>query len=345
MNYAQLQQQIVNRLDQRTDLQQIIYDFSQLRLNYWSAYFFYTSDVADTSITTTPGQYIYSYPRGIRNVKRIRLLIPGNNQAYTTLTAILTLPSATIAVGSTQAFTHTGALTIYGQVVNYTGVTPTSFTGCTGGSGTLGVGTGVSQIAPSTTTTAEVTLPVAAVPVNSVVGFLPAGVISLAGNQVTYTTTDATDFLGCLGGQQGAMIPAGTLVQQIYGVWYPLRVYSYLRLLDMDPLAPPNRSLPYAWAPFGLTFRLFPAPASQYLLEITGNQSPAIPTMDQDDNFWTEDAASLIINDTCSEVYAAYLHNPERADYYRQLAGRDKSQLMKTGWDINMKPRIVKFHW
>lgn len=344
MNYSQLQQQIVNRLDQRTDLQQVIYDFSQQRFAYWSGYFFFGSNVVDTSITTNPGQYFYNYPLGLRNIKRIRILIPGNNQAYTILTAPLTLPSATIAVSTTISFTNTGTLTIAGQIVSYTGKTPTTFTGCTGGSGTVGVGTGVSQVYPSTTTTAQVTLPVAAIPVVSVIGFLPSGMINLGGTQVSYGSTDATDFLGCIGGAQGAIIASGTLVQQIYGIWYDLTQIGYGRLLDLDPLAPPNRSLPFAWAPFGLQFRLFPAPASQFILEITGNQSPAIPINDQDDNFWTEDAANLIINDVCAEIYGAYLHNPERSEGYRMMAGREKSRLMKTGWDLK-GPRIVKSYW
>lgn len=73
----------------------------------------------------------------------------------TTLTASVTLPAGTILVaataGSTGNFPPTGTLSIQpvgpisypGQVVTYTGKTATSFTGCTGGTGTFPAGSNV----------------------------------------------------------------------------------------------------------------------------------------------------------------------------------------------------------
>lgn len=70
----------------------------------------------------------------------------------TYLTVSATLPTSTITVVSTgrpltgpvtTPFPATGTLNIGGQIVNYTGITTNTFTGCTGGTGTFGVNTPV----------------------------------------------------------------------------------------------------------------------------------------------------------------------------------------------------------
>jgi hypothetical protein len=66
----------------------------------------------------------------------------------TTLSAAVTLPSATIQVASTAGFTTSGTLTIRNQTVNYTSRTTTTFTGCSGGTGSFGAGTEVVQRSP-----------------------------------------------------------------------------------------------------------------------------------------------------------------------------------------------------
>lgn len=75
--------------------------------------------------------------------------------ASTTLTDLVTLPAATLyvvaAAGGTSNFPPVGKLSIQvagpvaypGQVITYTGKTPTSFTGCTGGAGTFPTGSQV----------------------------------------------------------------------------------------------------------------------------------------------------------------------------------------------------------
>ena len=81
---------------------------------------------------------------------------PTKAQAYptgvsTTITAAsngATLPQATINVGGTGGFATSGqiAITLAGgvvQIVTYTGTTPTTFTGCTGGVKTLATGNSV----------------------------------------------------------------------------------------------------------------------------------------------------------------------------------------------------------
>jgi hypothetical protein len=56
-----------------------------------------------------------------------------HQDGYTTLTANINSSVTTIAVASTTGFPTTGTLLIDAELINYTGVTPTSFTGCTRG--------------------------------------------------------------------------------------------------------------------------------------------------------------------------------------------------------------------
>lgn len=62
----------------------------------------------------------------------------------TTLNGAQTLPSTTITVNSTQGFPGAGTLLIGSQTVTYTGITSTTFTGCSGGTGAQSSGTSVS---------------------------------------------------------------------------------------------------------------------------------------------------------------------------------------------------------
>src|ERR1700722_4473903 len=151
MNFSQLQKTIIGRLDNRTDLQSVVGTYVQGRIAYWSNYFFYSSDVIDTSITTAAGVAFYNLPNGMRSIRKMRLLIPGNNQAYTTTTGgNITPPAATISVGTTAGFPVNGTLLIGGsQTVTYTGSIPNAFTGCSGGSGLVINGTSITQVQPT----------------------------------------------------------------------------------------------------------------------------------------------------------------------------------------------------
>lgn len=70
-------------------------------------------------------------------------LDPPRSLARTTTT--ITLPVATIPVDSTAGFDARGTIRVEGQEVDYTGLTSTSFTGCTGGTGTVTTGGRVAQ--------------------------------------------------------------------------------------------------------------------------------------------------------------------------------------------------------
>jgi Tfp pilus assembly protein PilE len=61
----------------------------------------------------------------------------------TTTTSSVTLPASTIPVVSTSGFSTSSTISVGGQTVSYTGVTATSFTGCTGGTGTIASGSTV----------------------------------------------------------------------------------------------------------------------------------------------------------------------------------------------------------
>lgn len=66
-------------------------------------------------------------------------------QNDTTSTGSHTLPVATVNCVDTTGFTPTGSINFGGQTVAYTGVTATTFTGCSGGAGTFGAGTLIFQ--------------------------------------------------------------------------------------------------------------------------------------------------------------------------------------------------------
>lgn len=65
------------------------------------------------------------------------------NASSTTLTSPVTLPAAVIPVTSTTGFSAVGKILIGGQVVSYTGTSPTTFTGASGGVGTFAATTPV----------------------------------------------------------------------------------------------------------------------------------------------------------------------------------------------------------
>jgi len=108
------------------------------------------------------------------------------------------LPQATINVASTTGFPTSGyiyVLTTTGyQPVTYTGTTGTSFTGCSGGTGTMTTGNPV------------------------FISFAQTGsftIMTSTGNQiVSYTGTTATTFTGCSGGT-GAMTTGNTILSPI----------------------------------------------------------------------------------------------------------------------------------
>lgn len=127
--------------------------------------------------------------------------VASTTTASTTITIAsngVSLPTGTINVTSTTGFPSGGYLNVVTtagtQLVLYTGITATTFTGCTGGIGSMTTGGAIS------------------------IGFPGSGTINVttdAGNQlVTYTGTSGTTFTGCTGGT-GTMSTGGAVYAPI----------------------------------------------------------------------------------------------------------------------------------
>lgn len=132
-----------------------------------------------------------------------------NSQTFTNAAATViaagsdgqSLPQSTINVTSTTGFPASGTMYVTTsdgvQIVKYSGTTATTFTNCTGGTGTMTAGF-------TTTANSGQTLPVATINVTSTAGFPTSGtiyVVTTVGPQtVTYTGVTPTSFTGCSGG-------------------------------------------------------------------------------------------------------------------------------------------------
>ena len=64
---------------------------------------------------------------------QLTITLPASAQTKTS--GVQVLPVATLTVDSTTGFDASGSIYVGGSLVTYTGVTPTTFTGCSGGSG------------------------------------------------------------------------------------------------------------------------------------------------------------------------------------------------------------------
>jgi len=70
-------------------------------------------------------------------------VVIGGGARATKINAMATLPAATITVLSTAGWPPSGSFAVDGQSVTYQGLTATTFTGCSGGTGTVNVGDAV----------------------------------------------------------------------------------------------------------------------------------------------------------------------------------------------------------
>lgn len=152
----------------------------------------------------------------------------------------ITLPSGTIPVASTAGFTSSGQISFYTavgsnvyalQTVTYTGTTPTSFTGCTGGTGTIFI----YATYPSPTLITQTT----ASPVNIANWVAPPGVKWVwvtgcgggggggSGASVSSTNNAYPLFTWCLAGGGGggqAAVTSTHVVAVTPGVSYPISI-------------------------------------------------------------------------------------------------------------------------
>lgn len=95
-----------------------------------------------TTLGTGVGAQILVGPRSSESSSGYQLLYERERGFYpsTTLTGSTTLPTATITVASTSGAPTSGQCLIGGRQVTYLGVTGTTLTGCTGGTGTFAPG-------------------------------------------------------------------------------------------------------------------------------------------------------------------------------------------------------------
>lgn len=77
------------------------------------------------------------------------LAMIAGDSPQTSLNGSHTLPQATITVLDTTDFASSGTFYLHDQLITYTGKTSTTFTGCSGGTGTFGTGAFISPPAPT----------------------------------------------------------------------------------------------------------------------------------------------------------------------------------------------------
>jgi len=154
-------------------------------------------------------EFAYSLQSG----QHLDLAVSANS---TTVAAAVNLPQTTITVASTEGFESTGDIVVDGQTIAYTGITGTTFTGCTGGTGRINVGDEVVGATPSvatfsgvaaTVTTSETTVAVGSngtnmpsagvIDVASTTGFPASGYLMVNSVVVPYTGVTGTSFTGC----------------------------------------------------------------------------------------------------------------------------------------------------
>lgn len=147
-----------------------------------------------------------------------------------------TLPQPIVNVMTTTGFATSGTFdvisTIGTQTITYTGITPTSFTGCSGGTGIINAGAAV---------TIPQLLPQGVIYVRTTAGFASSGTVSVQttfGMQIVmYTGVTANAFTGCTGGV-GTIIAGGIVTSPgqnwinygngVYGVYFPATIISTL---------------------------------------------------------------------------------------------------------------------
>jgi hypothetical protein len=111
--------------------------------------------------------------------------------AFTSSTAALTTTSTTVSVVSTSGFTATGSILIETEVISYTGVTATTFTGCTRAASGTSAAAHVTALGVSQYTTG-VTINCTSASV-----FAASGTIYIGSEGISYSGKTGTSFTGC----------------------------------------------------------------------------------------------------------------------------------------------------
>ncbi len=145
-----------------------------------------------------------------------------------------------------------------------------------------------------------------------------------------YAPSDQLDYsITTIPSQSIYMIPDGQhsitgIRFLLTNIWIPLvRANWYQDILEADVLQPPFITLPAYFAQKGQTIRLYPTPAFALPLEINGNNSPPAPQQDTDENYWTQEAQTLIIEATCADLLRLHINDPAAADQHEAVVTRE----------------------
>jgi hypothetical protein len=109
-----------------------------------------------------------------------------------------------------------------------------------------------------------------------------------------------------------ATVTVPATVRRVERVTIPA-YYTELREVGLNEIDPDttNTSIPYSYAYLNDTLKLYPVPAATYTLEITGLKVIAAPSVDADDNEWTDEAQDLIVAQTKMTLYRGQFRDPE----------------------------------
>ena len=133
--------------------------------------------------------------------------------------------------------------------------------------------------------------------------------------------------------------------------WIPLHgPVDYNSLVVQETQVTPTQSLPTQWARYnnpstGLqAIRLYPTPNLVYPLEFTMDKPPAAPVANADSNFWTQDAAELIIEAAIEALCKRQINNPMRGQTAQEAKNDELrslfSKTLRASGTIQIQP-----HW
>ena len=132
--------------------------------------------------------------------------------ANTTLTVQISATATTINVATTAGFAASGSLLIEDEIITYSGLTPTTFTGCTRGTG--GTTAVIHNIYEGVVQYSTVTITVI-----STASFSASGFIGIDGEYIKYAGKTSTTFTGCVRGYNSTPVAhsSGDTVNQYSG--------------------------------------------------------------------------------------------------------------------------------
>jgi len=142
------------------------------------------------------------------------------------------------------------------------------------------------------------------------------------GKEFFYSAEIVDNSITTVGGQRYYPLPIRWAdvrsVQVLSGVWIPMTRRPHLEINSSDNLVNALQTLPSVWCMHGGALRIWPC-GPGYNLQLNMNTSPAPPVNNADDNFWTEDAQTLIIAATCEQICSQVISDPVREEKFKTV--------------------------